>query len=123
MQSTTTDQATELLKSRLGEINSERTQIERALTALSPNGSKPARSASKRRGRPKAKRKGSGGTRASEAVGLIAANPGITASEIASKMDIKPNYLYRVLKDLAKTKEIVKKGRKYSVGPKFQPAA
>ena len=43
-----------------------------------------------------------GGTRADQAVKLIEANPGITASEIAKKMKIKPNYLYRVLGDLEK---------------------
>ena len=32
---------------------------------------------------------------------LIKDNPGITASEIAKQMKIKPNYMYRVLGDLA----------------------
>lgn len=119
MQSTsTTDQATELLKTRLAEIDSERVQIEGALAALSPNGTSP------RRGRPKGsttKRRGSrrkGGTRAAEAVELIRKNPGITASDIAKAMKIKPNYLYRVLGDLEKQKVVKKKGRTYEVGPK-----
>ena len=33
---------------------------------------------------------------------LVKANPGITASEIAKQMKIKPNYLYRVMGDLQK---------------------
>ena len=33
---------------------------------------------------------------------LVGESPGISASEIASKMKIKPNYLYRVLAELEK---------------------
>ncbi len=46
---------------------------------------------------------------------LVADNPGISASEIAKKMKIKPNYLYRVLGDLEKEGRVKKKGRNYSV--------
>jgi hypothetical protein len=124
--STTTDQATELLKERLADIDSERSQIERALAALSPNGSSPRRgrpkgSTAKRRGRGRAKRR-DGGTRSAEAVELVRQNPDITASEIAKAMKIRPNYLYRVLADLVKEKRLVKKGRKYRVGAKAAPA-
>ena len=45
---------------------------------------------------------------------LVENNPGITASEIAKKMKIKPNYLYRVLGDLEKEGRVKKKGRTYS---------
>ena len=44
---------------------------------------------------------------------LISANPGVTASEMAKQMKIKPNYLYRVLGDLQKEKRVRKDGRKY----------
>ena len=44
---------------------------------------------------------------------LVEENPGISASEIAKSMKIKPNYLYRVLSDLEKEKRVKKKGRKY----------
>jgi DNA-binding IscR family transcriptional regulator len=47
-------------------------------------------------------------------VKLIKANPGITASEIAKKMRIKPNYLYRVLGDLQKEKRVKRSGRSYT---------
>ena len=60
------------------------------------------------------RRKRRGGTRADQAVKLIQQNPGITASEIAKTMKIKPNYLYRVLSDLEKQKRVKKKGRTYS---------
>ena len=54
------------------------------------------------------------GTRADQAVRLIKANPGISASEIARKMKIQPNYLYRVLGDLQKEGKVKKSGRKYT---------
>ncbi len=39
--------------------------------------------------------------------------PGISASEIAKTMKIKPNYLYRVLGELEKEGRVTKKGREY----------
>lgn len=120
----TIDQATELLKGRLADLNSERDQIEKALGALSSNGTAPRR---RGRGRPKGSKsrraKGArGGTRAAQCVDLVRKNPGITASEIAKAMKIKPNYLYRVLADLEKQKLVKKKGRKYEVGSKASKA-
>lgn len=56
-----------------------------------------------------------GGVRAERAVELIAANPGITAKEIAEQMGVKPNFLYRILGDLDKEGRIEKQGRKYMV--------
>ena len=44
---------------------------------------------------------------------LIAAKPGITASEIARELKIKPNYMYRVLSDLQKQGRVRKDGRAY----------
>jgi DNA invertase Pin-like site-specific DNA recombinase len=118
----TIDQATELLKARLADLDSEREQIEKALGALSSNGT-----LTRRRGRPKgSKSKGrrsrKGGTRAAEAVELIRKSPGIRASEIAKAMKIKPNYLYRVLSDLEKQKLVKKKGLTYEPGSKASKA-
>jgi hypothetical protein len=59
-----------------------------------------------RRGRPKGS-----GTRAAEALALVKAQPGITIPEIAGKMGIKQNYLYRVLPGLAEDGLVVKDGR------------
>jgi hypothetical protein len=70
---------------------------------------KPARRSSAgtgRRGRPKGS-----GTRAGEALSLVKANPGITIPEIAEKMGIKQNYLYRVLPALAEDGLVDKQGR------------
>jgi DNA-binding IscR family transcriptional regulator len=46
-------------------------------------------------------------------VKIVTSNPGITASEIAKRMKIKPNYLYRVMGDLQKEGQVSKKGRGY----------
>jgi hypothetical protein len=59
-----------------------------------------------RRGRPKGS-----GTRGAEALALVTATPGITIPEIAEKMGIKQNYLYRVLPGLAEDGLVVKDGR------------
>jgi hypothetical protein len=59
-----------------------------------------------RRGRPKGS-----GTRGAEALALVKGNPGITIPEIAEKMGIKQNYLYRVLPGLAEDGLVKKDGR------------
>jgi DNA-binding IclR family transcriptional regulator len=64
-------------------------------------------------GRPKGKvgrRKGSG-VRALETLSLVQGQPGITIPELAGKMGIKQNYLYRVLPGLEKEGKLEKKGR------------
>jgi hypothetical protein len=64
-------------------------------------------------GRPKGRvgrRKGSG-TRAAQALSFVRDQPGITIPELASKMGIKQNYLYRVLPGLEQEGKLEKKGR------------
>jgi hypothetical protein len=67
----------------------------------------------KKVGRPKGKagrRKGSG-QRATQALSLVLGQPGITIPELAAKMGIKQNYLYRVLPGLEQEGKLEKKGR------------
>jgi CRP-like cAMP-binding protein len=59
-----------------------------------------------RRGRPRGS-----GTRAAQALELVKAQPGITITELAEKMGIKQNYLYRVLPVLEAERKVTKKGR------------
>jgi len=67
---------------------------------------KPGRPAARRAGR----RKGSG-TRAAEALAFVKGQPGITIPELAAKMGIKQNYLYRVLPGLEQENKVQKQGR------------
>ena len=114
--SSAVDQAAALRKERISELEGELAKLQRALANLTegregrrgpgrPRGSRPTRTRTRRR---------RGGTRADQAVALIKANPGITASEIARKMKIQPNYMYRVLGDLQKEGKVKKSGRKYT---------
>jgi hypothetical protein len=59
-----------------------------------------------RRGRPKGT-----GKRATEALAIVAANPGIEMPALAEQMGIKKNYLYRVMPSLAETGQVRKEGR------------
>jgi hypothetical protein len=76
-----------------------------AAAAVSPVARR-GRTGQARRGRPKG-----GGKRAVEALKHITAQPGITVSELAAKMGIKQNYLYRVLPTLEQAGSAVKRGR------------
>jgi predicted HTH transcriptional regulator len=109
-------EAAELLRARLRDLDAERAKLERALASLTDGREgkrgpgRPRGSASNGRTRRRRRR---GGTRAEHAVKLIAEKPGITASEIARELKIKPNYMYRVLSDLQKDGKIRKDGRAY----------
>jgi hypothetical protein len=83
----------------------------------------PAKAARKKAGRPSTRkqpgrplgrragrRKGSG-QRGTEALTLIQGQPGIAIPEIAARMGIKQNYLYRVIPGLEKDGKVVKRGR------------
>ncbi len=131
------DEALDLVKKRLAEIDEERKRLERALAELGGTVTRrPGRPPGSGRGpgRPrknaaaattaaatttaprKRRRRRRGGTRADQAVALVEQNPGISASEIAKQMKIKPNYLYRVLGEMEKEGRVTKKGREYHPG-------
>lgn len=115
------DEARQLVERRLADLDEERKRLERALAELGgkarrrgpgrPPGSINKSSAGGTKTRRRRKRRG--GTRADQAVKLIEGKPGISASEVAKTMKIKPNYLYRVLGDLEKEGRVKKDGRKY----------
>jgi transposase-like protein len=129
------DEALDLVKKRLAELDEERKRLERALAELGgtvtrrpgrPPGSgkrgpgRPPKTASSASGTATASRKRRrrrrSGTRADQAVALVEKNPGISASAIAKELKIKPNYLYRVLGELEKEGRVTKKGREYHPG-------
>ena len=96
------DEALDLVKKRLAELDEERKRLERALAELGgtvtrrpgrPPGSgrgpgRPRKNAAAAAAKPaaaprKRRRRRRGGTRADQAVALVEQNPGISASEIA----------------------------------------
>src|SRR3954451_11556475 len=115
------DVARDALERTIRELEDQIKQAEQALAALGgkavrrgpgrPRGSK--KSAGSSAPAPRRRRKRRGGTRADQAVKLIEDQPGISASDVAKTMKIKPNYLYRVLGDLEKEGRVKKKGRQY----------
>jgi CRP-like cAMP-binding protein len=52
-----------------------------------------------------------GNTRASQALALVRARPGITIPEIAKELGIEPNYLYRVMPKLVQSGQIARQGQ------------
>jgi predicted ArsR family transcriptional regulator len=94
-------------------------QLEGALAAL--GGVSASRAPARGRGRPRAASTGTGtrrrgrpkgsGTRAAQTLDLVKSNPGITIPELADRMGIKQNYLYRVLPGLERDGQVRKEGR------------
>jgi hypothetical protein len=123
------DETRERVLSRLADLDEERKRLERILGELGgkvarrapgrPRGSAkaatatPTASSTSTGGGTRKRRKRRGGTRADQAVALIESQPGISASDVAKTMKIKPNYLYRVLGDLEKENRVKKQGRQY----------
>lgn len=121
------NEAKSLLENRLAELKNEQAQIEKAIANLTgqrrrgpgrPRGSRnrttTSSAAAPAAGSGKRRRRRKGGTRAEQALKFIKESPGITASEIATKLKIKPNYVYRVMADLQEDGKVVKQGRGYS---------
>ena len=123
------DEAREALERSVRELREQLSQAEEALEKLGGKVTRrgPGRPGRRGPGRPKGstnkatsttttprkRRKRRGGTRADQAVQLIESQPGISASDVAKTMKIKPNYLYRVLGDLEKEGRVKKDGRQY----------
>ncbi len=97
-----------------GSVNRTKTKAAATATATAA----PAKAKRKKAGRPgrppgrrrAGRRKGSG-TRAAEALAFVQGQPGITIPELAAKMGIKQNYLYRVLPGLQQEGKVTKQGR------------
>jgi hypothetical protein len=108
------DTARKAIDEQLGNLREEIKRLEAAAAALGsarpvrrrgpgrPRGSGTARKRGRRRG---------SGTRAAQAQKLVTENPGITIRELADKMKIKQNYLYRVMPQLEADKKVRKKDK------------
>lgn len=87
-----------------GAATARRAPTKRATSAASTAAAKSAGTG--RRGRPKGS-----GNRGNEALALVKERPGITIPELAEAMNIKQNYLYRVVPGLQKDGLVRKEGR------------
>jgi CRP-like cAMP-binding protein len=98
------------IETRLGQLRQEVKRLEAAAAALGATRRGPGRprGAGRRRGRPRGS-----GTRAGQAAKLVRSNPGITIADLAKKMNIKPNYLYRVMPELQKEGKVRKRGKEW----------
>ena len=109
-------EARSALEEQLKSLRDQQRRVERALSELGsearrgPGRPRGSRSGS-RRGASKQRRSRKGGTRREQTLTQVKQNPGVTVSELASKMRIKPNYLYRVLGELSDEGLVKKEGK------------
>lgn len=122
----TIHRARSALQERISELDAERTRLERALRELGgrvtrrrpgrPRGSTTTRrSVTTPRSATATPRRGGRRrtTRADQALKHVSANPGITASEVAKKMRVKPNYIYRVMGEMQREGKVTKRDKGY----------
>jgi hypothetical protein len=95
-----------------GRPRGSKTKTRKAAAAPVPAAETTATATTKRGGpRRKAGRRKGSGTRAAQALSFVQAQPGITIPELAARMGIKQNYLYRVLPSLEQEGKVAKQGR------------
>ena len=119
------DSTVKEIDDRLRELKEEVARLEAARTALVGGRRRPgrppaastaagpaARRTTRRTGRPGRPRgRSRSGTRANQALELVRSTPGITIPQIAEKMGIEPNYLYRVMPRLATEGQVKREGQ------------
>ena len=113
------DDVTRQIDARLAELRDEMSRLEKARAALTGGSTTTRRASSGRPRRRTSTRTGTGrrgrpkgsGTRAKQALQLVQQQPGITIPELADKMGIKQNYLYRVMPTLAGEGQVTKKDK------------
>jgi len=113
-------QAKELLRTRLSELDKERTQLEDALRNL---GGGSTRRAARTARRPGAKRRSGGkrarrGQREAEFLSQVESNPGAKISEIAGTMGVAPQQLYPIARRLRDGGKVTRKGDGFQLASK-----
>ena len=116
------DSTVKEIDDHLRELKEEVSRLEAARTALvggrrgpgRPRAARGTAQSTRRRtgrrpGRPRGRSRG--GTRANQALELVVATPGITIPQIAEKMGIEPNYLYRVMPRLLSDGQVKREGQ------------
>jgi sugar-specific transcriptional regulator TrmB len=96
------------VRAALDALKDAGTQTRQTVTTAAKRSRTAANNGTGTRGRPRGT-----GARAQEALKHVHAHPGITISELAKRMKIKANYLYRVLPGLEKEGKIKKAGKGY----------
>ena len=112
------DEKRKEINSRLQELRplvEEYQRLEKASAALDGVDGRQAGSTGTRRrrssgGRRRGRPRGSG-SRSKQALELVRARPGITIGELADAMDIKANYLYRVMPTLQAEGQVKKRDK------------
>lgn len=112
------------IEDRLRELQEEVAKLEAARSALTGgrrgpgrprrgNAAGTTRTRARRTGRSPGRPRGrsGGGTRANQALELVRSQPGITIPQIAEKMGIEPNYLYRVMPRLLENGQVRRDGQ------------
>lgn len=88
--------------------------VKRGRRAAKPKAAAPKATAPAKASAPtRRSRRSGGGSRAQQAISLIAERPGMTVPEMAKAMGIGSNYLYRVLPQLEKDGKVTKQGKGY----------
>ena len=95
------DSTVKEIDDRLRELKDEVSKLEAARSAL----------VGTRRGPGRPRGRSRGGTRANQALELVRSQPGITIPQIAEKMGIEPNYLYRVMPRLLSDGQVKREGQ------------
>jgi Winged helix-turn-helix DNA-binding len=107
------------IDNRLAELAREVTKLQAARAALvggrrgpgRPPGSTATRRRRATRSTGRSRRRRGGNTRATQALELVRSQPGITIPQIAEKLKIEPNYLYRVMPKLVEDGSVKRDGQ------------
>ena len=115
------DETVKDIERRLRELQQEVKRLEAARAALTgarrgpgrPRGSRTSSGGTRRRraSSRRSSRGRRGGTRSTQALELVRSNPGITIPQIAERLSIEPNYLYRVMPKLVADGQIRREGQ------------
>lgn len=102
------------LRAQIDPLVQERDELEAILnpTSVASEAPAPAPVAAPKATRRPGKRNRKGGTREQHFVSLVKEQPGITVTEAAKAMKIKPNYLYRVAAEALKSGEVKQNEKK-----------
>jgi hypothetical protein len=91
--------------------STNRAKATTAASTATPASESAPKAAKRATGKRRAGRRKGSGTRAAQALSFVQAQPGITIPELAARMGIKQNYLYRVLPGLEEEGKVAKEGR------------